>query len=68
MPRNSRDIGYGTLSVSDPPEILGSYKDGCKGSRLLRVSVSGIQVLDAGLSAIHHHLQHGGGCGGVTLG
>ena len=55
------------FSALAPTEILGLAEGGYKGGRLLRISVSGIQVCDAGGPAILHHLQRGGGCGDATL-
>ena len=68
MPINTRGIRFGTSGVPAPPDILGSADNGCKGRRLLRIGVSGLQGRDAGGLAIPHHFQHGGGCGGETLG
>ena len=66
MPINTRGIRFGTSGVPAPPDILGSADNGCKGRRLLRIGVSGLQGRDAGGLAIPHHFQHGGGCGGET--
>ena len=68
MTRNLRGLRPGTLSIPDPPKILGLAEDDGKGGRLIRVGVSGIQGCDAGGPSIPHNMQCGGGCGGTTLG
>ena len=68
MPQNLIRLRSGTSIVPDPPDIIGSDKDGCEGGRLLRGVFSGLQGRDAGGPAIPHHIQRGVGCGGVTLG
>ena len=67
MNQNTRELWRGTLSMPAPPDILGSVEDGCECGRSLRVSVSGIQGCDTGVTDIPHHLQRGGGCGGTAF-
>ena len=68
MPLNLRGIRRGTLIMPAPPDILGPAEDGGEGGRLIWVGVSGNQGRNAGGTYTPHHLQRGGGCGGMTLG
>ena len=61
-------LHHGPPIMSAPPDVLETVDAGGKGGRLLRDGVSGILWSDTGRSALLHHIQCGGGCGGETLG
>ena len=68
MPGNPRGLRCGAFSFPAPPDIMGSAEDSREGGGILRVIFTGLQGGNAGGTAVHHHLQCGGGCGGDTLG
>ena len=60
MPQDPGRLQRETLSMPDPPDIwVGRYYEG---------NVFGGSGSYAGITAIPHHFQCGGGCGGASLG
>ena len=68
MPQDPGGLRCRTLSMPSPPDILETAEYGSKGGRILQGGVHGCLGHDSGRSAIPHHFQRVGGCGGATLG
>ena len=68
MTRDTGRLRRGPPSLLDTLHVLEAAADGGKGRWLLRGGVKRSLRSDARRSALPHHIQCGGGCGGEVLG
>ena len=68
MPGHHGGIWRGAQGPPPPPQVLGAASDGGVGGVLLQRTLQRRERCDTGGTTITHHIQCGGGCGGLPLG